>query len=121
MSPYKFITILTFKTLSEQIYIDDAMLATCQDCKWQESNKRAYFQSDTLAASLIDAYFANAERVKANMTHKFDVYSEQEVSLTVISSVQPMFRRINPYEALPDAQFAITNYSQDLLSDWCFF
>ena len=52
------------------------------------------------------------------MTHKFDVYSEHEVSLTVMSEVQPQFRRINPYEALPNAQFAITNYAQDLLSDW---
>jgi len=118
MTTYKFITILTFKTTSEHIYIDDALLATFRDSKWSETNKRADFQSDSLSDSLVDTYFANAERVKANMTHKFDVYSEHEVSLTVMSDVQPQFRRINPYEALPNAQFAITNYAQDLLSDW---
>ena len=118
MNTYKFITILTFKTTSEYIYIDDALLATFRDSKWSETNKRADFQSDSLSDSLVDTYFANAERVKANMTHKFDVYSEHEVSLTVMSDVQPQFRRINPYEALPNAQFAITNYAQDLLSDW---
>ena len=118
MTTYKFITILTFKTTSGHIYIDDALLATFRDSKWSETNKRADFQSDSLSDSLVDTYFANAERVKANMTHKFDVYSEHEVSLTVMSEVQPQFRRINPYEALPNAQFAITNYAQDLLSDW---
>lgn len=118
MTTYKFITILTFKTTSEHIYIDDALLAIFRDSKWSETNKRADFQSDSLSDSLVDTYFANAERVKANMTHKFDVYSEHEVSLTVMSEVQPQFRRINPYEALPNAQFAITNYAQDLLSDW---
>lgn len=118
MTTYKFITILTFKTTSEHIYIDDALLATFRDSKWSETNKRADFQSDSLSDSLVDTYFANAQRVKANMTHKFDVYSEHEVSLTVMSEVQPQFRRINPYEALPNAQFAITNYAQDLLSDW---
>ena len=118
MSTYKFITILTFKTTSEHIYIDDALLATFRDSKWSETNKRADFQSDSLSNALVDTYFANAERVKANMTHKFDVYSEHEVSLTVMSEVQPQFRRINPYEALPNAQFAIMNYAQDLLSDW---
>lgn len=118
MNTYKFITILTFKTTSEHIYIDDALLATFRDSKWSETNKRADFQSDSLSDSLVETYFANAERVKANMTHKFDVYSEHEVSLTVMSEVQPQFRRINPYEALPNAQFAITHYAQDLLSDW---
>ena len=54
------------------------------------------------------------------MTHEFDVYSEHEVSLTVKSEVQPQFRRINPYEALPNAQFVITNYDQGLLSEWWF-
>lgn len=120
MSTYKFITILTFKTTSEHIDIDDALLATFRDCKWSETNKRADFQSDSLSDALVDTYFANAERVKANMTHKFDVYSEHEVSLSVMSEVQPQFRQIDPYEALPNAQFVITNYSQDLSSDWCF-
>ena len=118
MTTYKFITILTFKTTSEHIYIDDALLATFRDSKWSETNKRADFQSDSLSDSLVDTYFAKAQRVKANMTHKFDVYSEHEVSLTVMSEVQPQFRRINPYEALPNAQLAITIYAQDLLSDW---
>lgn len=120
MNQYKFVTTLTFHTTTDKLDIDDAMLAIYTKAKWSEDYRRPDFQSDSLCDAIIDSYFANAEGVKANMTHKFDVYSEHEVVLTVMSDVQPMFRRINPYEALLDAKFAITNYSQDLSSDWYF-
>jgi hypothetical protein len=68
----------------------------------------------------LTTYFKNADEVQRDMTHEFDVYSEHEVSLTVKPEVQPQFRRINPYEALPNAQFVITNYDQGLLSEWWF-
>lgn len=114
MNPYRFTTILTFKTISSHIYIDDAMLAVFPLAEWNETRNRSTFMSDTLSDSLVDAYFDNAEQVKGDMTHKFDVYSEHEVSLTVVSEVQPKFRRINPYEALTDAKFVVTNYFQHL-------
>ena len=120
MNSYKFVTTLTFKTTSEHIYIDDALLATFPNAQWSETNKRPAFRSDSLSDALVGAYFENAERVKTHMTHEFDVYSEHKVTLNVFSDIQPRFRRLNPYAALPNAQFAITYYSQDLASDWGF-
>lgn len=118
MNKHRFVTILTFHTTSEKIKIDDAMLALYPKAAWLESNQQSTFKSNSLCDAILESYFENVESVKSNIAHKFDVYSEGELQLIIHSEIQPKFRRIDPYEALPYAQFAIISYAQDLLSDW---
>ena len=85
----KIVTVLEFRTKADDVYIDDAMLAVFPQAEWNEVQNRSTFKSESLCNLILTAYFENADAVKSDITHEFDVYSENLVQLTIISAEKP--------------------------------
>ena len=113
----KIVTVLEFRTKDENVYIDDAMLAVFPLAQWNEVRNRSTFQSESLCNLILTAYFENADAVKSDMTHEFDVYDEYCVQLTITSAAKPVLREITLQNVLPPLQFTLHNFEQDLLSN----
>lgn len=113
----KIVTVLEFKTKDEQVYIDDAMLAVFPQAEWNEVRNRSTFKSDSLCSLILTTYFKNADEVKRDMTHEFDVFTENIVELTIFSDVKPILREKTIQDVLPSLQFTLHHFEQDLLSN----
>lgn len=113
----KIVTVLEFKTKDEQVYIDDAMLAVFPQAEWNQANDCSTFKSDSLCSLILTTYFKNASKIKRDMTHEFDVFTENIVELTIISKVKPILREKTIENVLPTLQFTLHNFEQDLLSN----
>lgn len=113
----KIVTVLEFRTKDENVQIDDAMLAVFPQAEWNEVQNRSTFKSESLCRLLLDCYFENADAVKSDMTHEFDVYSENLVQLTIISAEKPVLRETTLQDRLPSLQFALHRFEQDLFSN----
>ena len=113
----KIVTALEFRTKDENVYIDDAMLAVFPQAEWNEVQNRSTFKSESLCNLLLAAYFENADAVKSDMTHEFDVFDEHCVQLTIFSKVKPILRAVTLQDRLPDLQFTLHNFEQDLFSN----
>lgn len=110
-------TILEFRTKEESVHIDDAMLAVFPLAEWNEVQNRSTFKSESLCNLILTSYFENADAVKSDMTHEFDVYDEHCVQLTITSAAKPVLREITLQNVLPTLQFTLHNFEQDLLSN----
>lgn len=113
----KIVTVLEFRTKDENVQIDDAMLAVFPQAEWNEVQNRSTFKSESLCRLLLDCYFENADAVKSDMTHEFDVYSENLVQLTIISAEKPVLRETTLQDRLPSLQFTLHRFEQDLFSN----
>lgn len=113
----RIVTVLEFRTKDENVQIDDAMLAVFPLAEWNEVRERSTFESDSLCSLLLTSYFENADEVKSDMTHEFDVYNEHCVQLTIISATKPLMREKTVQDRLPSLQFTIHSFEQDLLSN----
>ena len=113
----KIVTMLEFHTKADDVYIDDAMLAVFPQAEWNEVRNRSTFQSKSLCTLLLATYFENADAVKSAMTHEFDVFTENIVQLTIFSKVKPILRAVTLQDRLPDLQFTLHNFEQDLFSN----
>lgn len=113
----KIVTVLEFRTKDENVYIDDAMLAVFPQAEWNEVQNRSTFKSESLCNLILTAYFENADAVKSDITHEFDVYSENLVQLTIISAEKPVLRETTLQDRLPSLQFTLHRFEQDLLSN----
>ena len=113
----KIVTMLEFRTKDENVYIDDAMLAVFPQAEWNEVQNRSTFKSESLCNLILTAYFENADAVKSDMTHEFDVFTENIVELTIFSKVKPLLRNKTLQDVLPTLQFTLHNFEQDLLSN----
>ena len=113
----KIVTVLAFNTKDAQVYIDDAMLAVFPLAEWNEVRNRSTFESDSLCSLLLTTYFKNADEVKRDMTHQFDLLSEHTVELTIISAAKPILREKTIEHVLPTLQFTLHKFEQDLLSN----
>lgn len=112
-------TILEFRTKEENVHIDDAMLAVFPLAEWNEVGNSSSFESNSLCRLILDTYFENANAVIAakDMTHMFDVLSENCVQLKIISAVKPTLRETTLQDRLPSLQFTLHRFEQDLLSN----
>jgi hypothetical protein len=113
----KIVTMLEFRTKDENVYIDDAMLAVFPLAEWNEVQNRSTFKSESLCNLILTAYFENADAVQSDMTHEFDVFDEHCVQLTIFSKVKPILRAVTLQDRLPDLQFTLHNFEQDLFSN----
>ena len=113
----KIVTVLEFRTKDESIYIDDAMLAAFPQAEWNEVRNRSTFKSDSLCNLILTTYFKNADEVKRDMTHEFDVFDEHCVQLTILSAVKPIVRQRTLQKILPDVKFTLDIVEQDLFSN----
>lgn len=113
----KIITMLEFRTKDENVYIDDAMHAVFPLAEWNEVQNRSTFKSDSLCNLILTAYFENADAVKSDMIHEFDVFDEHCVQLTITSEAKPVLREITLQDVLPTLQFALHSFEQDLFSN----
>ena len=113
----KIVTVLEFKTKDEQVFIDDAMLAVFPFAEWNEVSNRSTFKSDSLCSLILTTYFKNADEVKRDMTHEFDVFNENIVELTIFSKAKPILREKTIENVLPALHFYLHNFEQDLLSN----
>lgn len=113
----KIVTVLEFKTKDENVHIDDAMLAIFPLAEWNEVSNRSTFKSDSLCSLILTTYFKNADEVKRDMTHEFDVFSENIVELTIFSKAKPILREKTIENVLPTLQFTLHNIEQDLFSN----
>lgn len=113
----KIVTMLEFRTKADDVYIDDAMLAAFPLAEWNETRNRSTFKSESLCILLLASYFANADAVKRDMIHEFDVYDEHCVQLTITSAAKPVLREITLQNVLPTLQFTLHRVEQDLLSN----
>lgn len=113
----KIVTVLEFKTKDENVHINDAMLAVFPLAEWNEVSNRSTFKSGSLCSLLLTTFFKNADEVKRDMTHEFDVYSENLVQLTIISAERPVLRQTTLQDVLPTLQFTLHNVEQDLFSN----
>lgn len=55
--------------------------------------------------------------VRRDVTHEFDVSTENIVELIIISKVRPILREKTLQDILPTLQFTLHNFEQDLLSN----
>ena len=55
--------------------------------------------------------------VRRDVTHEFDVFSENIVQLIIFSKVRPILREKTLQDILPTLQFTLHNFEQDLLSN----
>ena len=55
--------------------------------------------------------------VRRDVTHEFDVSTENIVQLIIISKVGPILREKTLQDILPTLQFTLHNFEQDLLSN----
>lgn len=113
----KIVTVLEFRTKDENVQIDDAMLAVFPQAEWNEVQNRSTFKSESLCNLILTAYFENADAVKSDITHEFDVYSENLVQLTIISVEKPVLREKTLQDLLPTLQFTLHSFEQDLFSN----
>lgn len=113
----KIVTALEFRTKDEQVHIDDAMLAAFPQAEWNEESRRSTFKSDSLCNLILTTYFENADEVKRDMTHEFDVFTENIVELTIFSKAKPIMREKTVQDVLPTLQFTLHRFEQDLLSN----
>ncbi|MBR2169944.1 MAG: hypothetical protein IKC30_01620 [Rikenellaceae bacterium] len=113
----KIVTVLEFKTKDEIVHIDDAMLAVFPLAEWNETCDCSTFKSESLCNLILTAYFENADAVKSDMTHEFDVFTENIVELTIFSKVKPILREKTLQDLLPTLQFTLHSFEQDLLSN----
>lgn len=113
----KIVTVLEFKTKDENVHIDDAMLAVFPLAEWNETSNRSTFKSDSLCHLLLTSYFENADEVTRDMTHEFDVFTENIVELIIFSKVKPILREMTIQDRLPSLQFTLHRFEQDLLSN----
>lgn len=113
----KIVTVLEFRTKADDVYIDDAMLAVFPQAEWNEVQNRSTFKSESLCNLILTAYFENADAVKSDITHEFDVYSENLVQLTIISAEKPILRETTLQDRLPSLQFTLHRFEQDLFSN----
>ena len=113
----KIVTVLEFRTKDDNVQIDDAMLAVFPQAEWNEVQNRSTFKSESLCRLLLDCYFENADAVKSDMTHEFDVFTENIVELTIFSKVKPILREKTLQDLLPTLQFTLHSFEQDLLSN----
>lgn len=113
----KIVTVLEFRTKADDVYIDDAMLAVFPQAEWNEVQNRSTFKSESLCNLILTAYFENADAVKSDITHEFDVYSENLVQLTIISAEKPVLRETTLQDRLPSLQFTLHSFEQDLFSN----
>ena len=113
----KIVTVLEFRTKADDVYIDDAMLAVFPQAEWNEVQNRSTFKSESLCNLILTAYFENADAVKSDITHEFDVYSENLVQLTIISAEKPILREKTLQDLLPTLQFTLHSFEQDLFSN----
>lgn len=113
----KIVTVLEFRTKDENVYIDDAMHAVFPLAQWNEVRNRSTFQSKSLCDLLLATYFKNADAVKCDMTHEFDVFDEHCVQLTIFSKAKPILREKTLQDVLPTLQFTLQNFEQDPLSN----
>ena len=113
----KIVTVLEFRTKADDVYIDDAMLAVFPQAEWNEVQNRSTFKSESLCNLILTAYFENADAVKSDMTHEFDVFTENIVQLTIFSKVKPILREKTLQDLLPTLQFTLHNIEQDLFSN----
>lgn len=110
----KIVTVLEFRTKDENVQIDDAMLAVFPQAEWNETRNCSTFKSDSLCSLLFTTFFKNADEVKCDMTHEFDVFTENIVKLTIFSKVKPLLREKTLQDILPTLQFTLHNFEQDL-------
>lgn len=110
----KIVTVLEFRTKDENVQIDNAMLAVFPQTEWNEIRNCSTFKSDSLCSLLLTTFFKNADEVKCDMTHEFDVYSENLVQLTIISAEKPILREKTLQDLLPTLQFTLHSFEQDL-------
>jgi hypothetical protein len=113
----KIVTVLEFRTKADDVYIDDAMLAVFPQAEWDEVQNSSTFKSDSLCNLILTTYFENADAVKSDMTHEFDVFTENIVQLTIFSKVKPILREKTLQDLLPTLQFTLHNFEQDLFSN----
>ena len=113
----KIVTVLEFRTKADDVYIDDAMLAVFPQVEWNEVQNRSTFKNESLCNLILTAYFENADAVKSDMTHEFDVFTENIVELTIFSKVKPILREKTLQDLLPTLQFILHSFEQDLLSN----
>lgn len=113
----KIVTVLEFRTKDEQVHIDDAMLAAFPQAEWNEVRSRSTFKSDSLCNLILTTYFKNADEVKCDIIHEFDVFTEHIVELTIFSKVKPIMREKTVQDVLPTLQFTLHRFEQDLLSN----
>ena len=113
----KIVTVLEFKTKDENVHIDDAMLAVFPLAEWNEVSNRSTFKSGSLCNLILTTYFENADAVKSDMTHEFDVFTENIVQLTIFSQAKPILREKTLQDVLPAMQFTLHNFEQDLFSN----
>lgn len=55
--------------------------------------------------------------VRRDVTHEFDVFTDNFVQLIIISKVIPILREKTLQDILPTLQFTLHNFEQDLLSN----
>ena len=113
----KIVTVLEFKTKDENVHIDDAMLAVFPLAEWYETCDCSTFKSESLCHLLLATYFKNADEVQRDMTHEFDVFTENIVQLTIFSKVKPILREKTLQDLLPTLQFTLHSFEQDLFSN----
>lgn len=113
----KIVTVLEFRTNADDVYIDDAMLAVFPQAEWNEVRNHSTFKSNSLCNMILTAYFENADEVKFDMTHEFDVFTENIVELTIFSTVKPLLREKTLQDVLPTLQFTLHTFEQDLFSN----
>ena len=113
----KIVTVLEFKTKDENVHIDDAMLTVFPLAEWNETCDCSTFKSESLCNLILTAYFENTDAVKSDMTHEFDVFTENIVELTIFSKVKPILREKTMQDLLPTLQFTLHSFEQDLLSN----
>ncbi len=113
----KIVTVLEFRTKDENVQIDDAMHAAFPLAEWNATRNYSTFKSDSLCHLLLASYFQNADKVQREMTHEFDVFTENIVELTIFSKVKPLLRNKTLQDVLPTLQFTLHNFEQDLFSN----
>ena len=55
--------------------------------------------------------------MRRDVTHEFDVFTDNFVQLIIISKVLPILREKTLQDILPTLQFTLHNFEQDLLSN----
>lgn len=59
----------------------------------------------------------SAAEVRRDVTHEFDVFSENIVQLTIFAKVKPILREKTLQDMLPTLQFTLHNFEQDMFSN----
>ena len=97
--------------------ISDTMPAVFPFAEWNEVQNRSTFKSDSLCNLILTTYFKNAAEVRRDVTHEFDVFTENIVQLIIISKVRPILREKTLQDMLPTLQFTLHYCEQDMFSN----